>query len=351
MTKFRKKGLLVMVAMLLMIAFSLTACDNSEVLYVYNWGEYINMDAIKQFTKETGIKVKYSTYETNEDMYIKVAKGNSRYDVVIPSDYMIDKMIKEDLLLPINYANVPNAQYIDTQFMDLEHDPGSLYSVPYMWGTLGIVYNTTMVTEPVDSWNILWDAKYTDDILMLDSIRDVFSIAQQLLGYSVNSTDPAELAAVKDKLLAQKPLVKAWLVDKIISDMEADEAALGVTWSCDFLQMEQRNPNLKYVIPKEGSNLWVDSMVILKNTKLQAEAEMFINFMCREDIALLNSEELGNPTLQLQAKENQEDSILNNPAAYPSAEELERCHVFLYLGEDALKAYDRIWTELGTTQK
>ena len=350
MTKFKKGSILVMVAMLLLIALSLTACDNSEVLYVYNWGEYINMDVIKQFTEETGIKVKYSTYETNEDMYIKVANGKSRYDIVIPSDYMVDKLIKEDLLLPINYDNVPNAQYIDPQFMDLEHDPSSAYSVPYMWGTIGIVYNTTMVTEPVDSWSILWNPKYSQNILMLDSIRDVFSIAQCLLGYSVNTTDPAELEAVKKKLAEQRSLVRAWLVDKIISDMEANEAALGVTWSCDFLQMELRNPNLKYVIPKEGTNLWVDSMVILKNTKLKEEAEMFINFMCREDIALINSEELGNPTPQLQAKAKQPESILNNHAAYPTAEELARCQVFLYLGEDALKAYDRIWTELGMGQ-
>ena len=347
----KKKGLLfVLVMMVVTVGIVLSACAGGPVVYVYNWGEYIDPDVLKQFTAETGIKVKYSTFETNEDMYIKITSGRAKYDVIVPSDYMIDKLIKEELLQPLNYENIPNAQYIDPAYKSLAHDPDDIYSIPYIWGTLGIVYNTKMVNEPVDSWSILWDEKYKGNILMLDSIRDSFAVVQSLLGQSINSSDATELAAVKAKLLELKPLVRAWLVDKVISDMEANEAAIAVTWSCDFLQMQQRNNDLAYVIPKEGSNLWLDSMAIPKNAVNVSAAEQFINFMCREDIALANSEFLQNPTPQVQAKALQGEELRDNPAAYPSAQELERCEVFLHLGEDVLKAYDRIWTEIGIGQ-
>ena len=285
------------VALLLTLSLAvlpLTACgsasssgSNGEVV-VYNWGEYIDPDTISMFEEETGIKVIYDEFETNEIMFPKIEAGASKYDVVCPSDYMIKKMIENDLLAEINYDNVPNAKAnIGQQYWDMskEFDPENKYSVPYCWGTVGILYNKTMVDGPVDSWSILWDEKYADNILMQDSVRDAFMVALKLNGYSMNSVNPEELNAAKESLIAQKPLVQAYVIDQVRDKMIGNEAAIGVIYSGEAIFTQRENPDLEYVIPKEGTNVWIDSWVITKNAPNKENAEKFIDFMCRPDIA------------------------------------------------------------------
>lgn len=263
-----------------------TGASGKQVI-VYNWGDYLDPDVIDLFEEETGIHVVYEEYETNEIMYPKVQSGAIAYDVVCPSDYMVQRMIENDLLAEIDFDHVPNIKYIDDIYMDMstQFDEGNKYSVPYLWGTVGILYNKTMVDEPVDSWGILWDKKYKDSILMQDSVRDAFGVALKYLGYSLNSTDLDELEAAKKLLIEQKPLVQAYVVDQVRDKMIGNEAALGVIYSGEALYCQEENPDLEYVIPKEGSNLWIDSWVIPKTPGTKENAEAFINFLCRPDIA------------------------------------------------------------------
>ena len=262
---------------------------NGQVI-VYNWGEYIDPEIIDLFEEETGIDVIYEEFETNEIMYPKIQSGAIAYDVVCPSDYMIQRMIENDLLAEINYDHIPNLKYIGDNYMKMsrQFDPENKYSVPYLWGTVGILDNKKMVDEPVDSWGILWDKKYEDSILMQDSVRDAFAVALKYLGYSLNSTDLDELEAAKNLLIEQKPLVQAYVIDQVRDKMIGGEAALGVIYSGEALYCQQENPDLDYVIPKEGTNIWIDSWVIPKNAKNVENAEAFINFLCRPDIAKMN---------------------------------------------------------------
>lgn len=319
--------------------------NDKPVLYVYNWGDYIDENTIKIFEKEYGVRVVYDTFSTNEDMYVKVTSGGSNYDVLFPSDYMIKRMIDEGLLEKINMENVPNYKYIDPMFKGLDHDPNNEYSVPYMWGTLGILYNTKMVQGPIDGWDDLWDPRYSKQILMVDSIRDAIGVALQKLGYSLNSTDPKELEAAKKALIEQKPLVLAYVVDEAKDKMIAEEAALAVVWSGDAVYAMKENPNLAYVIPKEGGNLWFDGMVIPKTAQNKELAEAFINFMNRPDIALANAEYTGYSSPHIEVKKQLAGKFAGSQAAYPEEADLEKAEVFVHIG-DMLREYDRIWTEV-----
>ena len=284
-----------MSVLLLLLALCLPMASLAEdVVNVYNWEDYICQDTLDMFTKETGITVNMMNFTTNEDMLVKVRNSPSAFDVVFPSDYCIERMIAEDLLVPIDFANVPNMQYIDTNLLKPTYDPTGAYSVPYMWGTVGILYNKTMVTEPVDSWGILFDTKYQNNVFMIDSIRDCMGITLKYLGYSMNTRDPLQLNAAKELLIKQKKdgIVKAYQVDETKDKMVAGEAALALVWSGDAQYAIDLNPDLAYVVPKEGSNIWVDGMVIPKAAKNKANAEKFIDFMCRPDIAKLNCEEI-----------------------------------------------------------
>lgn len=332
---------------LVLMAFSLVSCGKSQkvTLNVYNWGDYIDESVIGEFEKKYGIKVNYETYATNEDMYVKVKSGATDYDVLIPSDYMISKMIKENMLEKIDFNNVPNYKYIDEKFKGLDFDEKNEYSVPYMWGVVGIVYNKKMVTEPVDSWNILWDEKYRNQILMLDSQRESIGVALQKLGYSLNSTEKEKLEQAKQELIKQKPLVLAYVGDEIKDKMIAGEAALGIIWAGDAVFMKKQNPDLEFVVPKEGSNLFVDSMVIPKTSKHKKEAEMFINFMCETEIAKKNTEYIGYSTPHKEAYKQLDEETRNDKTAYPDDEIIKRCEIYKDLS-DMLKEYDRIWTEV-----
>nr|WP_242847763.1 ABC transporter substrate-binding protein [Fervidicella metallireducens] len=314
-------------------------------LNVYNWGDYIDERVISEFEDTYNIKVNYENFATNEDMYVKIKSGGTNYDVAFPSDYMISKMIKEKLLEKIDLNNVPNYSLIDSNFKNLKYDINNEYSVPYMWGTVGIIYNKKMVKEPVESWDILWDKKYKKQILMLDSQRESVGVALQKLGYSLNTRNKEELEAAKMELIRQKPLVLAYVGDEIKDKMIAGEAALAVVWSGDAVFMKEQNPDLEYVVPKEGSNIFFDAMVIPKTSKHKKEAEIFINFMCETDVALKNTEYIGYSTPQTEAKNNLPVETANDPVAYPDAEVIKRCEVYEDL-TDMIKEYDRIWTEV-----
>lgn len=321
---------------------------NGQVI-VYNWGEYIDPEIIDLFEEETGIDVIYEEFETNEIMYPKIQSGAIAYDVVCPSDYMIQRMIENDLLAEINYDHIPNLKYIGDNYMKMsrQFDPENKYSVPYLWGTVGILYNKKMVDEPVDSWGILWDKKYEDNILMQDSVRDAFAVALKYLGYSLNSTDLDELEAAKNLLIEQKPLVQAYVIDQVRDKMIGGEAALGVIYSGEALYCQQENPDLDYVIPKEGTNIWIDSWVIPKNAKNVENAEAFINFLCRPDIAKMNFDYITYSIPNTAGRDLIEDeSLRNSPIAFPDDSKLENCETFRFLGDDNDALYNRLWREI-----
>ena len=317
-----------------------------ETISVYNWGDYIEPEVIDVFEAETGIRVIYETFETNEDMYAKIAMGGSSYDVIIPSDYMIERMIQEQLLQPINWENVPNVKNIDPRFTHESYDPAFAYSVPYTWGTMGVLYNKETVLEEPDSWNVLLDETYKMDMFMLNAPRDTMAIALVMAGYDLNSTEPEELQAAKELLIAQKPLVLAYVVDEVKDKMISGEASVALVWSGDATFCMSENEELGYVVPKEGSNIFYDSMCIPHNARNVSGAEKFIDFMCRADVAAANYNYVGYAipnaaAIEVWGAEEYNASPVNNPPQ----EALDKCQVFRYLGDDT-KLYDQIWTEI-----
>lgn len=333
------------------IFYNLNTMKNhsGEKVIVYNWGEYLDPKTIELFEEETGISVTYEEYETNEIMYPKIVSQAIAYDVVCPSDYMIQRMIENDLLAEINWDNIPNIKNMDPTYMEQSKsfDPKNKYSVPYCVGTVGILYNKSMVKEPVDSWDILWNPKYKDSILMQDSVRDAFAVALKRLGHSINSTEVDQLAAAAEDLMEQKPLVQAYVVDQVRDKLIGNEAALGVIYSGEAGYTKRENPDLEYVIPKEGSNVWIDSWVIPKNAQNKENAEKFINFMCRPKIALMNFEYLTYSTPNLKAREMIEDEeIRNSKILFPEPEDLSNCETFQFLGDDVDSYYNELWNKV-----
>ena len=321
-------------------------------VYVYNWGDE---DVIAQFKEETGIDVIYDMFETNEEMYPVIEAGGVKYDAVCPSDYMIQKMIENNMLAEINFDNVPNIKEIDSKYMDMSRsfDPDNKYSVPYCWGTVGILYNTSMVA-PEDAptkWSDLWDEKFKDNILMQDSVRDAFMVALKSLGYSMNTTNEAEIAEARDLLIKQKPLVQAYVIDQVRDKMIGGEAAMGVIYSGEMLYIQQEvadlglDYSLEYVIPEEGTNLWLDSWVIPANAPNKENAEKWINFLCRPDIAKKNFEYITYPTPNKGAFDLLDSDLQNNKAVFPDTDSLKNCEVFQYLGTDVDSIYNAYWKE------
>lgn len=348
-----KKSLYSTLALCAALSTVLSGCgssggENGEVI-VYNWGEYIDPETLDLFEEETGIKVIYDEFETNESMYPKVLAGATAYDVICPSDYMIQKMIDNDLLAEIDFDNIPNVKNIGQQYFDQsrEFDPENKYSVPYCFGTVGILYNKTMVDEPVDSWSVLWNEKYADNILMQDSVRDAFMVALKLNGFSMNTLDETELETAKNALIEQKPLIQAYVIDQVRDKMIGGEAAIGVIYSGEAIYTQRENPDLEYVIPKEGTNVWIDSWVIPKNAPNRENAEAFINFMCREDIALMNFEYItySTPNTAAQALIEDED-IKNSEIAFPDLDQYENLETFKYLGDEGDELYNDLWKEV-----
>lgn len=322
---------------------------NSEKVVVYNWGEYLDPEVLTMFEEETGIDVVYEEFETNEILYPKISSGAIAYDVICPSDYMIQRMIENGLLAEINFDNIPNVKNIGKDYIEQsrQFDPENKYSVPYCWGTVGILYNKTMVDEPITSWSVLWDEKYKDNILMQDSVRDAFGVTLKYLGYSLNSTDLDELTEARDLLIKQKPLVQAYVSDQVRDKMIGNEAAIGVIYSGEAIYTQMENPDLEYVIPEEGSNIWIDSWVIPKNAENKENAEKFINFLCRPEIALMNFEYITYSTPNIEARKLIEDeAIRNSEIAFPDLSKYDNLETFQYLGTEADQTYGELWNQV-----
>ena len=315
--------------------------DYKEEISVYNAAEYMNLSTIKDFEKEYKIKVNYKEFESNEDMYKDFVNNSSKYDVLVPSDYMIDRLIKEKRLEQINKSNITNLSNVSNEYLNPEYDKENNYVVPYMTGTLGILYNKKIVKEEVDSWNILWSEKYKGQIWMWDSLRDVIGVALKRSGFSMNSTNDSELNQAKQALVLQSKLLKGYAEEESRDAMIADEGALALVYSGEAKFAIDQNPNLAYVIPKEGSNKFVDGFVIVKNTKHKDAAEKFINFMCRSNIAVRNMTSTGYTSPIKGAW----DEFGNNKIMFPSNEELSRCEAFLY-DANYNEKYNKIWKEV-----
>lgn len=326
--------------------------DAGASVSVYNWGEYLSdgsddlMDICAEFEELTGIDVYYTNFATNEELYAKLKSGGTSYDVVIPSDYMIARMIEEEMLLPLNFDNIPNVSYLDPKFMDPEYDPGSKYSVPYTWSTVAIIYNTAMVDEVPDSWDILWDEKYDGQILMFSNSRDAFAIACKKLGYSMNTEDEDELREAAALLIEQKPLVQAYVMDQIFDKMENDEAALAPYYAGDATLMMPYNENISLAFPKEGTNLFVDAACIPANAKNKEAGEMFINFLNEPGVAYENALYIGYATPNLAAYEMLDDEIKEDVASYPPQSVIETSEQFVHMAPEANLLMDQLWTEV-----
>lgn len=332
---------------------ALAKAQAGVTINVYNWGEYISaggdgsLDVNAEFTKETGIRVNYTTFEDNESMYSKIAGGGASYDVIFPSDYMVSKMIRENLLQKLDFQNIPNFRYIGKDYRNPVYDPENAYSVPYSWGLVGIFYNKKYVKEKVDSWKILWNEKYAGKILMFDNPRDSFGIAQKILGYSYNSTKIEEWNAAAQLLEKQKPLVQAYVMDQIFDKMSSGEAWLAPYYAGDAATLVQDNPDIGFAIPtKEGTNFFVDAMCVPAGAKHKREAEAYINFLCRPDIAAANMETVGYSTPEPEAKKLLPEEMRENEIFYPPESIIRKSEIYTSLPEDVGLQVDALWAQV-----
>ena len=348
-----KKIALVLLVALLIGALSVPALAEADKPFagteikVYNWYDYIDPEVLKIFEDETGIKVNYVNFSQNEDMYTRLSTGAEAYDVVFPSEYMIERLTKKGLLAELNLDHIPNIANVLPNLLNPTYDPGNTYSVPYMWGTLGIVVNTEMVEEPVTSWNDLLNEKYAGEIFMMDSVRDTVGLALKNLGYSMNSHDPDELAAAGEWLMAQKDsgVVGGYILDQAKDMMAGNDAAMAVMYSGDALYAMDKNDKLVYVIPDEGSNVWVDGMCVPKSSQNKEAAECFINFMCRPDIAQKNMEYIYYSSPIKQVVEGLSEEELASVAMNPTDEMVARCEYYVDIS-DVAYLYDDIWMDV-----
>ena len=333
--------------------------DDDISINVYNWGEYISdgsdegtLNVNAEFTKLTGIKVNYTNYATNEELYAKLKGGGASYDIIIPSDYMISRMIKEDIIQPLDLNNIPNYKYIGEAYKNQAFDPGNEYSVPYFWGTVGIIYDTTLIEEENIDWDILWNEDYADRILMFDNPRDAFAIAELRLGYSLNTEDEKELEEAAELLKEQKKVVQAYVMDEIFDKMGAGEALIAPYYAGDAVTLMAEYEDLGFVIPKSGTNLFIDGICIPKGAKQKEAAEMYINFLCEPDIAYSNTYYVGYSTPNTAAYEMLDDETKNDGISYLSDEYLmSNTTVFRNLSDEANQKMQDLWTDLKSTQE
>ena len=334
--------------LLLLVLILPAAALADEVVNVFNWEDYIDEAVLEMFTEETGIKVKYMNFTTVEDMIVKVEANPGAFDLCFPSDYIIERMIKKDMLAEINYENVPNAALTIPYLQSPAYDPDNKYSVPYLWGTVGILYNTKMVDEPVTSWSILWNSKYANNVFMLDSIRDSMGITLKYLGHSMNTQEIPAIISAKQKLIDQKKsgVVKAYQVDETKDKMVAGEAALALVWSGDAQYAIDLNPDLAYAVPEEGSNVWVDGMVIPKDAKNKENAEKLIDFLCRPEIAKMNCEYVRYACPNAGAIELMGEEYTGNPVQSAPEAVLSKCEFFNDIEPAFLSVYEAMWMEV-----
>lgn len=359
-----KKLTFMLLTFILLSAFSLSASayENEEwykgsegtTINVFNWGEYISdtyedglVDVNREFEKLTGIKVNYVTYESNEDLYPKIKNGGASYDIIVPSDYMIERMISEEMLLPIDVESIPNYKYISDDYKGMYFDPEDEYSVPYNVGMVGLIYNTKMVTEKPTSWTVMWDEQYKGKILMIDNPRDAFAIPEKILGYSLNTTDEKELSDVAQLLIEQKPLLQGYVMDEVFNKMESGEAAMVPYYVGDFILMRDVNPDLDFVYPEEGVNIFVDSICIPKCSQNYEAAIKYINFLLDPEIALSNAFYIGYATPNTGVLENPEYAEMrNNEYLYPSEENMPDVEYFHNLPQESLLRLSELWNEI-----
>ncbi|MBB6637274.1 ABC transporter substrate-binding protein [Cohnella thailandensis] len=351
MKQLTRLGIAVLVAAFALMY--LTSYLNSEqgysggnTLTVYNWGDYIDPDLIAEFEEETGVKVIYQTFDSNEAMLTKIAQGGTTFDVAVPSDYAISKMREENLLLPIDHSKVPNLKNIDPRFMDLSFDPGNVYSVPYFWGTVGVVFNPELVGDlTFESWEDLWSPELRNDILLVDGAREVMGMGLNSLGYSLNDLNEDHLQEALKKLQRLTPNVKALVGDEIKMLLANEEAAVGLVWSGDASEILSENEKLDYIVPQEGSNLWFDNMVIPKTAKNLDAAHQFINFMLDPEIAERNTEYVGYSTPNAEAFKLLPAEISEDERFYPNAELTDKLEVYDNLGKKMLAHYNELFLE------
>ena len=320
-------------------------------LYVYNWGEYISdgaddtLDVNKAFEEKYGIDVVYDNFDNNEVMYSKLKSGGVSYDVVIPSDYMIERMIAEGMLEKLDFSNIPNYKYIPDQYKNLAHDPKNEYSVPYTVGMVGLIYNTKMIDEAPDSWTALWDENYANSILMINNPRDAFAIAQSILGMDYNNESPAAWRVAAELLKEQKNVYPAYVNDEIFLKMEVGEAALAPYYAGDFLTMQENNPDLDFVYPKEGVNFFVDGACILKGAQNKLAAELYINFLLEPEVALANAEYICYASPHTEVYTNPEYSFYQNEILYPEEGKF-KTQLFLNLDPEILALMSSLWDDV-----
>ncbi len=316
-------------------------------LTVYNWFDYIDPSVIEMFEEETGIKVEYVNFTTNEEMYTKLEASPDSYDVLIPSDYIIERLIKEDMLAELNYDNMPNAQNLQEWLKTPDYDEGGKHSVAYMWGTVGILYNPELTGREITSWKDMFSEEFQNNVFMMNSVRDTLGVALKALGYSMNSREPSELEEARDLLIEQKQngIVAGYLVDETKDKMIAGEAAMALMWSGDALYAMEGNDTLEYCVPVEGSNIWVDAMCVPKASTNVEAAECFIDFMCREDIARMNMDYIYYSTPIQAVVDNMDPEEAANETLNPPQDVVDRCEFFRDISED-IELYEEIWMEV-----
>ena len=324
--------------------------SSANVLNVYNWGEYIDTDLIDQFEAETGIKVIYNTFDSNENLYSRIQ--TTSYDVIIPSDYAISRFIDEDMLQPLNFDNIPNMKYIDEKYTHLDFDPEQKYSVPYTWGVVGIVYNTKYVDEAdIGSWDLLWNPKYANRTAMFNNSRDALGIALMYLGCSLNTTDKDELRQAADLIIAGKPVYQGIWMDQILEKLPSEEIVAAPYYNGDAVTMIADNPDLAFSIPMEGSNLFTDCLCIPKESQKRELAEMYINFMLEPEVGLANTEAIGYSTPNTKVYELLDEETKTDPTAYPDEESLAHCGYYTYIGPELSLYIDSKWAEVLTADE
>lgn len=321
-------------------------------LNIFNWGEYISdgaegsLDVIGAFEKLTGIKVNYTTYESNEAMYAKLKSGSVAYDIIIPSDYMIHRMQREDMLLEVDTSKISNYDLVDKKYMGAYYDEESKFSVPYSVGMVGLIYNTKMVTEKPTGWDVMWDERYKGQILNFNNSRDAFAIAQFLLGIDVNTTDKADWDAAANKLIEQSPLLQGRVMDEVFNKMEAGNAAIAPYYAGDYLTMADVNPDLDFIFPKEGTNIFVDAMCIPKSSQNYEAALMFINFMLEPEVALANAEFICYATPNTAVIENEDYSLKGNPYLYPENADEIKTEYYHDLDDKTRAYFESLWEKV-----
>lgn len=331
-----------------LFALVLSLFGNEKVLYVYNWSEYMPDSVLKNFTKETGIKVKYSTYDSNEAMYAKVKTiGTSSYDIIVPSTYFVNKMSRENLLVKLDKSKLPNYKNLDTKLLSKPFDPNNDYSIPYLWGSTGISYNANLVKEPIDSWKNLWNSEYKKSILLNDDMREVFGMALKVLGYSSNSTNPKEIEEAYLKLKELLPNVKMFYSESQKQVYLNEEVKLGMNFNGEGFMANEENEAIKYIYPKEGALLWIDSLVIPKGAKNIDNAHIFINYLLKPEVSKIISEEIGYPSPNVKTLELLDEKTRNNRTIYPNEDDLLNSEFQIDVGE-VLPTYEKYWEKLKT---